>query len=210
MNATFDHAAFVEALTAAREAQGISWRQVASVGASSRRRCNASWPAQSRCISRATPVGWLCMPADAFIRRSRGRVDVVLGNWGAGNGGQDRSRAGPHRGQLRHMRRAIEEVSSSHWMPDNEADALRERPPVRIAPEPARWPVSVSAACTPLASPFFEKVVAGCAHRVGDVSDADDVRHHQHIYPLCPQQYRQVWRGGPVPTPWRINQNRDA
>ena len=110
MNATFDHAAFVEALTAAREAQGISWRQVASEASlepsTLQRIVAGSIPDLPRY---AALVDWLCMPADAFIRRSRGRVDVVLGNGQVMEvktaPGQDLTD-----GQLRHMRRAIEEV----------------------------------------------------------------------------------------------------
>jgi len=110
MPATFDHAAFVEALDEARVDRGLSWRQVASQAelepSTLQRIVAGSVPDLPRF---AALVDWLSLPADAFIRRSRGRVDVYLGT-----GQVVEIKSLPKKrlseGQLRHVRGAIEEM----------------------------------------------------------------------------------------------------
>lgn len=79
MYATFDQAAFVDALERARVARGLSWRQVAieaELGPSTLYRIVAgSVPDLQRF---AALVDWLNLPADAFIHRSKkARFDIV-------------------------------------------------------------------------------------------------------------------------------------
>ena len=110
MTATFDHAAFVEALDDARRDRGMSWRQVASeaeVHPSTLQRIVAgSIPDLPRY---AALIDWLSLPSDRFIRRSRARLEVWL------VGGQViEIKALPKKwlseAQLRHVRRALEEI----------------------------------------------------------------------------------------------------
>jgi len=110
MTATVDHAGFVEALDEARQERGMSWRQVASeteLEPSTLQRIVAgSIPDLPRY---AALIDWLSVPADAFIRRSRGRMDVYLGT-----GQVLEIKSLPKKrlteGQLRHVRGAVEEI----------------------------------------------------------------------------------------------------
>lgn len=110
MPATFDHAAFVEALDEARVERGLSWRQVAAQAelepSTLQRIVAGSIPDLPRF---AALIDWLSMPADAFIRRSRGRMDLYFGS-----GQVIEIKSLPKRrlteAQLRHVRGAVEEI----------------------------------------------------------------------------------------------------
>ena len=110
MPVTFDHAAFVEALDEARVERGLSWRQVAA-------QTELEPSTLQRIVAGSVPdlprfaalIDWLSMPADAFIRRSRGRMDLHFGS-----GQVIEIKSLPKRrlteAQLRHVRGAVEEI----------------------------------------------------------------------------------------------------
>lgn len=110
MAATFDHPAFVAELDRARKERRLSWRQVAAEAdlepSTLQRIVNGSVPDLPRF---AALLDWLSLPADAFIRRTRGRLDVHLGT-----GQVIEIRSTPKRAlspaQLRHVRAAVEEI----------------------------------------------------------------------------------------------------
>ncbi len=110
MSATFDHVAFVEALDEERRERGISWRQVASKAelepSTLQRIVAGSIPDLPRF---AALIDWLSVPADSFIRRSRGHLDVY-----PGSGQVLEIKSLPQRrltdGQLRHLRGAVGEI----------------------------------------------------------------------------------------------------
>ena len=80
MQATFDHAAFVAELERARAERGMSLRQVATEAglepSTLQRIVNGSVPDLPRF---ALLLDWLSVPADQFIRRASGRLDLQLG-----------------------------------------------------------------------------------------------------------------------------------
>lgn len=110
MSAQFDHAAFVEALDEARSERGMSWRQVALD-------CSLEPSTLQRIVAGSIPdlprfaalVDWMSVPADEFIRRSSGRVDLHFGS-----GQVLEIKAVPQRpltdDQMKHLRGAVEEI----------------------------------------------------------------------------------------------------
>jgi len=110
MTATFDHAALVAELERVRNDRRLSWRQVAAEAelepSTLQRIVNGSIPDLPRF---AALLDWLSLPADAFIQRSSGRLDVHLGTGQIIEIRNTPSKALTPK-QLRHVRGAVEEI----------------------------------------------------------------------------------------------------